>query len=48
VLWTNDILTAARHLYVQAGFSLIASKPHRDFGPPMVGEDWALELHPTA
>ena len=42
-LWTNDILTAARHLYVQAGFRLVASKPHRDFGPPMVGEDWVLE-----
>lgn len=46
VLWTNDILTAARHLYVRAGFSLVASKPHRDFGPALVGEDWALELHP--
>jgi hypothetical protein len=46
VLWTNDILTAARHLYVQAGFQLVASKPHHDFGPPMVGEDWALELRP--
>ena len=44
VLWTNDILTAARHLYVEAGFRLVASKPHHDFGPPMVGEDWALEL----
>ena len=48
VLWTNDILTAARHLYVQAGFRLIASKPHNDFGPPMVGEDWELELRPPA
>ena len=46
VLWTNDILTAARHLYVQAGFQLVASKPHHDFGPPMVGEGWALELRP--
>ena len=48
VLWTNDILTAARHLYVEAGFRLVASKPHRDFGPPMVGEDWALELRPKS
>jgi DNA-binding MarR family transcriptional regulator/GNAT superfamily N-acetyltransferase len=42
-LWTNDILIAARHLYVQAGFRLVSSKPHRDFGPAMVGEDWMLE-----
>jgi GNAT superfamily N-acetyltransferase len=48
VLWTNDILTAARQLYVEAGFHLVASKPHRDFGPAIVGEDWALELHPAA
>jgi DNA-binding MarR family transcriptional regulator/GNAT superfamily N-acetyltransferase len=46
VLWTNDILTAARQIYLQAGFHLVASTPHRDFGPTMVGEDWALELHP--
>jgi DNA-binding MarR family transcriptional regulator/N-acetylglutamate synthase-like GNAT family acetyltransferase len=44
VLWTNDVLTAARHLYVQAGFRLITSTPHQDFGPSMVGEDWALAL----
>ncbi len=48
VLWTNDILTAARHLYVESGFRLVASKPHRDFGPAIVGEDWNLELRPTA
>ena len=48
VLWTNDILTAARHLYVESGFRLVASKPHRDFGPAIVGEDWTLELRPTA
>jgi len=22
----------------------MASEPHRDFGPPMVGEDWELTL----
>jgi GNAT superfamily N-acetyltransferase len=48
VLWTNDILTAARHLYVQAGFRLVATHPHSDFGPAMVGEDWELALRPTA
>jgi DNA-binding MarR family transcriptional regulator/GNAT superfamily N-acetyltransferase len=43
-LWTNDVLSAARAIYQQAGFRLVASAPHRDFGPPMVGEDWELDL----
>ncbi len=44
-LWTNDVLVVARAIYQQAGFHLVASAPHRDFGPPMVGEDWDLALH---
>ena len=43
-LWTNDILLAARNIYRAAGFRLISSAPHSDFGPPMVGEEWELEL----
>jgi DNA-binding MarR family transcriptional regulator/predicted N-acetyltransferase YhbS len=43
-LWTNDILVAARAIYQRAGFSLVASAPHADFGPPMVGEHWDLSL----
>jgi DNA-binding MarR family transcriptional regulator/GNAT superfamily N-acetyltransferase len=43
-LWTNDVLTAARNIYQQAGFRLVASAPHRDFGTPIVGEDWELSL----
>jgi DNA-binding MarR family transcriptional regulator/N-acetylglutamate synthase-like GNAT family acetyltransferase len=43
-LWTNEVLVAARAIYQQAGFRLVASAPHRDFGPPMVGEDWELNL----
>jgi DNA-binding MarR family transcriptional regulator/GNAT superfamily N-acetyltransferase len=43
-LWTNDVLVAARHIYEAVGFRLVASKPHSDFGPPMVGEDWELTL----
>jgi DNA-binding MarR family transcriptional regulator/GNAT superfamily N-acetyltransferase len=43
-LWTNEVLVAARVIYQQAGFRLIASAPHQDFGPPMVGEDWELQL----
>ena len=44
VLWTNDILTTARHLYVAAGFRLVKETKHSDFGPAMVGEDWELGL----
>jgi DNA-binding MarR family transcriptional regulator/GNAT superfamily N-acetyltransferase len=44
-LWTNDVLSAARAVYQQSGFRLVTSTPHRDFGPPMVGEDWQLDLH---
>ena len=43
-LWTNDVLVAAREIYRAAGFRLVASKPHGNFGPPMVGEDWDLTL----
>jgi DNA-binding MarR family transcriptional regulator/N-acetylglutamate synthase-like GNAT family acetyltransferase len=43
-LWTNEALAAARAVYQQAGFHLVASAPHRDFGPPMVGEVWELAL----
>jgi N-acetylglutamate synthase-like GNAT family acetyltransferase len=43
-LWTNDILHAAIHLYVQAGFQLVASDSHHSFGQNLVGQNWELEL----
>ena len=43
-LWTNDVLEAARAIYRQAGFRMVASKPHDAFGPAIVGEDWELSL----
>lgn len=44
MLWTNDILVAARGIYAAAGFRLVESVPHADFGPAMVGETWVLDL----
>jgi DNA-binding MarR family transcriptional regulator/predicted GNAT family acetyltransferase len=43
-LWTNDVLIAARAIYQQAGFSLVATAPHSDFGPAMLGEEWEMPL----
>ncbi|MEW1641603.1 bifunctional helix-turn-helix transcriptional regulator/GNAT family N-acetyltransferase [Streptomyces sp. NPDC091219] len=45
VLWTNDILGAARGIYQRHGFVLTAEKPHRSFGQDLVGQDWRLDLH---
>ena len=45
-LWTNDILHAARQIYVAEGFRLIAEEKHRSFGHDLVGQNWALELTP--
>lgn len=44
VLWTNDVLTDARELYLRAGFTLIAERPHRSYGVHLTGQDWRLPL----
>jgi DNA-binding MarR family transcriptional regulator/GNAT superfamily N-acetyltransferase len=44
VLWTNDILGAARHLYEEAGYRLLKAEPHHSFGKDLVGQFWALGL----
>jgi DNA-binding MarR family transcriptional regulator/GNAT superfamily N-acetyltransferase len=43
-LWTQQDLTAARHIYQQAGFRLTHQAQHRSFGYDLVGETWELEL----
>lgn len=44
MLWTNDVLVGARHIYESEGFQLVETAPHSDFGKPMTGETWELEL----
>jgi GNAT superfamily N-acetyltransferase len=43
-LWTNAILHAARHLYVQRGFTLTKEETHHSFGKDLVGQYWELTL----
>jgi DNA-binding MarR family transcriptional regulator/N-acetylglutamate synthase-like GNAT family acetyltransferase len=44
MLWTQSELIAARKLYANVGFKLIATKPHADFGKKLIGETWELRL----
>jgi DNA-binding MarR family transcriptional regulator/GNAT superfamily N-acetyltransferase len=43
-LWTHRVLTAARHIYEQAGFRLTSSEARRSWGQDVVSEHWDLEL----
>lgn len=44
LLWTNDVLTSARHIYERAGFTLVEQEGHHSFGHDLHGQTWALEL----
>ncbi|MFZ5719677.1 MAG: GNAT family N-acetyltransferase [Pseudomonadota bacterium] len=44
VLWTHAVLTAARAIYAKAGFELVETWTHDEFGKPEVSETWRLRL----
>jgi GNAT superfamily N-acetyltransferase len=44
VLWTNDVLHAAIHLYIRTGFTLISEEPHHSYGADLVGQTYQLNL----
>jgi DNA-binding MarR family transcriptional regulator/GNAT superfamily N-acetyltransferase len=43
-LWTHSILTAARHVYEKAGFTLTASEKRHSWSKDVVAEFWDLQL----
>ena len=43
-LWTNSVLSAARHIYEKEGYKVVKSESHHSFGKDLIGETWELDL----
>jgi len=47
-LWTQSILSAARHIYEEAGFRRVKEEQHHSFGKDLTGETWEIDLRSTS
>ena len=43
-LWTHTVLDSARRIYAGAGFEIVSTEVHHEFGRPEQGEIWELAL----
>ncbi len=43
-LWTQSILSAARHIYKNEGFEIVREEKHHSFGKDLTAEIWELNL----
>jgi DNA-binding MarR family transcriptional regulator/GNAT superfamily N-acetyltransferase len=43
-LWTHTILDSARRIYAAHGFEIVEVEMHEEFGEPIQGETWRLNL----